>query len=57
MYLQMLNGLGKNKQTNETKNKTHPRIASSLSMILLKDNIINLLTLKRGQNHVFMTWD
>lgn len=53
----MLNGLGKNKQTNETKNKTHPRIASSLSMILLKDNIINLLTLKRGQNHVFMTWD
>lgn len=42
----MLNALGKNKQTNEIKNKTHPRIASSLSMILLKDKIINLLTLK-----------
>lgn len=37
----------------ETK-KPKPIIASNLSMILLKDQLINLLTLKIGENHVSM---
>lgn len=37
------------------KQKNKPRIASSLLMILLKDQLINLLTLKTGENNVFVT--
>lgn len=44
----MLHDLGK-----QTNKQTQPRIASSLSIILLKDQLINLLAFKIGANHVF----